>query len=74
MLTLEIYGEFITWPEEFAAMMMKYYRDNGIPFVVHRNCIHAGWKNSEVNSFMTKLLDSAEMQQFTFCCCPQHAR
>ncbi len=43
MLTLEVYGQFVTWPEEFALLMMKYYRNRGIPFVVHRNCVHSGW-------------------------------
>lgn len=74
MLTLEIHGKFITWPEEFAALMMKYYRDNGVPFIVHRNCAHTGWKTAEVNSFMTRLAETAEIQDFTFCGCPQIAR
>lgn len=43
MLTLEVYGQFVTWPEEFAHLMMKYYRNRGIAFVVHKNCIHTGW-------------------------------
>ena len=74
MLTLEIHGQFITWPEEFAALMMKYYQDNGIPFVVHRNCVHAGWKSAGVNSLVARLVESAEAREFTFCCCPQLAR
>jgi len=41
MLTLEVHGKLITWPEEFAETMMGYYKKHGVPFVVHRNCIHA---------------------------------
>lgn len=43
MLTLEVHGQFVTWPEEFALLMMKYYRNQGVTFILHKNCIHAGW-------------------------------
>ncbi len=42
MLTLEVHGQYVTWPEQFALYMMRYYRNRGITFVVHRNCIHSG--------------------------------
>ena len=42
MMTLEIYGELITWPEDFALLMMKYYENCGVPFIVHRNRVNAG--------------------------------
>ena len=45
MLTLEVNGQFITWPEEFAVMMMAYYKKYGVPFMVHRNCLHFGSNN-----------------------------
>ena len=47
MLTLEINGQFVTWPEEFAELMMKSYRDNGIRFVVHRDYVKTGNKSTE---------------------------
>ena len=37
MLTLEVHGQMITWPEDFALTMMRYYRNHGVPFKVHRN-------------------------------------
>ena len=37
MLTLEIRGQMITWPKDFALLMMRYYRNHGIPFKVYRN-------------------------------------
>jgi hypothetical protein len=43
MLTLEVHGQFITWPEEFALLMMKYYQKHGVTFIIHRHCDHAGW-------------------------------
>jgi len=74
MLTLEINGQFITWPEEFAVLMMKNYRDNGIKFVVHRNCEHTERKSADTNSFLEKLVRSAEARDLNFCCCPHLAR
>lgn len=71
MLTLEIHGKFIVWPDEFAVMMMKYYRDNGINFIVHRNCLHSGRVPEKGNSLMSRLLESAEIREYSFCCCPQ---
>ncbi len=38
MMTLEVYGKIISWPEDFALLMMKYYENNGVPFIVHRDC------------------------------------
>jgi hypothetical protein len=49
MLTLEVNGQFITWPAEFAFVMMKNYRKHGIPFVVYGDCAHAG-KMMEVSA------------------------
>jgi hypothetical protein len=42
MLTLEIYGKLITWPEDFALLMMKYYQKHGVSFIVHKDCINKG--------------------------------
>ncbi len=36
MLTLEVNGQLVTWPADFAIMMMKYYKKHNIPFVMHR--------------------------------------
>jgi hypothetical protein len=74
MLTLEIHGKFITWPEDFAVLMMKYYHENGVPFIVHRNCKHAECKTGTASSFLARLVESADTKDFTFCCCPQSAR
>jgi hypothetical protein len=41
MLTLEVHGQLITWPKDFALTMMRYYRSHDVPFRVHRN-LHAG--------------------------------
>jgi hypothetical protein len=68
MLTLEVYGKFITWHEEFAVLMMEHYQKNGVPFIVHRNCVHAGRDTTVGNTFITKLAGSAEAQEY-FCCC-----
>jgi len=73
MLTLEIYGEFITWPEAFAQLMMKHYREHQVPFIVHRNCVHTGWNTSEEKTFMHgKYAKTAKVQE-DLCYCHQLA-
>ena len=34
MLTLQVYGKRVTWPDEFANLMIEQYQKRGIPFVV----------------------------------------
>ncbi len=50
MLTLEVYGQYVTWPEQFALYMMRYYRKRGVTFTVHRNCLHSGWNTAAEKS------------------------
>ena len=47
MVTLEIHGQYVTWPEDFALTMMRYYRNHGVPFTVHRNHVHPGGNTGE---------------------------
>ena len=51
MLTLEVDGQFVTWPEQFAFYMMRYYQSHDVTFTVHRNCIHAGWNTTAEKYF-----------------------
>jgi hypothetical protein len=74
MLTLEIHGKFITWPEDFAVLMMKYYRDNGISFIVHGNCSHTEYKTTGSSHVLSQLALSDEFQGLTFCCSSQVPR
>ncbi len=60
MLTLEIHGKFITWPEEFAIMMIGHYRNHGVPFTVHRDCVHAGWSTNAANAALAGLPDKGD--------------
>ena len=71
MLTLEIYGEFITWPETFALLMMKYYQENRVSFIVHRNCVHTGWNTSEEKNFKTAKFAGDTVVQEDLCYCHQ---
>jgi len=73
MLTLEIYGEFITWPEAFAQLMMKHYREHQVPFIVHRNCVHTGWNTSEKKTFIHGKYAKAVKVQGDLCYCHQLA-
>ena len=47
MLTIEVHGQFITWSEDFANFMMKYYQKHGVDFILHRNRVQTGWDNTE---------------------------
>ncbi len=55
MLTLEINGKYITWPEDFAILMIGHYKAHGVPFTIHRNCVHAGWSTSAANAVLAGL-------------------
>jgi hypothetical protein len=37
MLTLEVNGKFITWPEDFAMIMAGYYKKHDILVIAHKN-------------------------------------
>lgn len=66
MMTLEIYGKLITWPEDFALLMMKYYKNCGVPFIVHRDCVHTG-RDSSRNRSMARSAATAETLFGEFC-------
>jgi hypothetical protein len=42
MLTLEVHGQLITWPEDIAQMMIKFYLKRGVPCKVYSNSAPAG--------------------------------
>lgn len=42
MITIEVHDQFVTWPEDFAETMMRYYQNHGVPFKIHRKCVHVG--------------------------------
>ena len=67
MLTIEVNGQFITWPDDFAFTMMKYYRRHDVPFLVHRTCIHAGRDTCTENASLTKPLRSIEFRENRDC-------
>jgi len=47
MITIEIRKQFITWPDDVAITMMRYYHQHGVPFTLHRKCAHTGWNTTE---------------------------
>jgi hypothetical protein len=68
MLTLEVYGKYITWPEEFAVLMMGHYKNHGVPFSVHRNCVHSGWSARAENALPAVSAGKTEDQAFPCRC------
>jgi hypothetical protein len=39
MLSLKVHNKIITWPEDIALFMMKFYENLGIPFEIDQNDI-----------------------------------
>ena len=37
MLSLKVHNKIITWPEDIAVFMMKFYENLGIPYEVQEN-------------------------------------
>jgi len=65
MVTLEIHGQFVTWPEDFALTMMRYYRNHGVPFTVHRNRLHPGSNATGENAPPVKAKGAKE--EYSYC-------
>jgi hypothetical protein len=68
MVTLEVNRMMITWPDDFAVMMMKYYRDHGVSFIVHRNCIHTAGHAGNKETSLAKPVEAACTQVIYKCC------
>jgi len=54
MIIVEVRGQIVNWPEDFALVMMRYYHNHGVPFKVHRHIDQfstkvTGWGNKLVN-------------------------
>jgi hypothetical protein len=41
MLSLKVHNTIITWPEDIAIFMMKFYENLGIPFEIDQNDIQS---------------------------------
>jgi hypothetical protein len=39
MLSLKVHNTIITWPEDIALFMMKFYENLGVPFEIDQNDI-----------------------------------
>jgi hypothetical protein len=68
MVTLEVNKMMITWPDDFAILMMKYYRDHGVSFIVHRNCIHTAGHAEDKKTSLAKPVGTASTQVIYMCC------
>jgi hypothetical protein len=63
MITIEVNGQYITWPDDFAIMMMKYYRKHDVPFMIHRNCIHTGRDTCAENTSLVRSIGIQENRE-----------
>ena len=45
MLSLKVHNTIITWPEDIAVFMMKFYENLGIPFEIDQTDM----QNDEIN-------------------------
>jgi hypothetical protein len=66
MLILEVYKKYVTWPEEFALLMMKHYQDYEVPVMVHMVCRNSG-READTYSFVAKYAAKAETQVHLCC-------
>ena len=41
MLSLKVHNTIITWPEDIALFMMKFYENLGVPFEIDQNYIQS---------------------------------
>ena len=67
MLTIEVNGQYITWPDDFAVTMMRYYRKHDVPFLVHRNCVHTCPDSGAENTSPAKPMKSIEFRKNRVC-------
>ena len=65
MLTIEVNGQFITWSEDFANFMMKYYQKHGVDFILHRNCVQTGLDNTAKDNRTAESLVPCEAYEYS---------
>ncbi len=58
MLTLIVHDQSVTWPEDFAYVMMDYYRSHGVPFMIQGKCANANWVTAAGNIPLPKPVGS----------------
>jgi hypothetical protein len=68
LLTLEVNGQLVTWPEEFAQMMMNHYRNHGVTFLVQRNCTHCGRDKTTETVFASEKIKLIGAYAFSYRC------
>jgi hypothetical protein len=49
MLTLKVHNMIITWPEDIALLMMRYFKSHDIPFELHRHNIQSEQESTVKN-------------------------
>jgi len=52
MVTIKVHNQYVTWPNDFAVMMMRYYKRHGVPFVIQRNNASAVMHSVDEDSFL----------------------
>ena len=61
MITIEVHNQLVTWPDDFAIIMMRYYKKHEVPFVLRWrhpaamfNDSGGSYKHDEVMSMITE--------------------
>ena len=66
MLSLEVYEKVVTWPEDFALLMIKHYQAFEVPVMVHMVCSNTG-RDSKTYGVVAKYAAMAETQVHVCC-------
>ena len=59
MITIKVHDQFVTWPNDIAILMMRYYKRHGVPFAIHRNCSSPELNIMGKNNFLDTTLNLA---------------
>ena len=59
MITLEVHNQLVTWPDDFAIVMMRYYKKHDVSFVLRLRHSSSVQETSEVRTKSGEFLTMA---------------
>ena len=59
MITIEVHNQMVTWPDDFAIVMMRYYKKHDVSFVLRLRHSSSGSDASEGRTRSDELLKMA---------------
>jgi hypothetical protein len=68
MITLEVHNQLITWPDDFAIVMMRYYKKHDVPFMLRWRHSTGLLKDSEQTCVSEEILAMAKDKGLSTSC------